>query len=151
MTPDEVAETLDDVANSSQRFLNTKPLTQNHYSRTRGVYRSFGLTLYYGLEKRLCSVVVDALCGPQVRAEGIAFTGCVPSELEQWMVDRAEAYEPHPELNYFSGGVPGSESLGLVIGVQRAGDHLLTQPVFLSREVWDGPTEGLPEEVSVIH
>lgn len=151
MTPDEVAATLDEIEGGRQQFLNTKPPTQDHYSRTRGEYRNLGLTLYYGIEERLKSVVVSALSGPQVFAEGVALTGRVPSELERWIVDRAEAYEPDDEeLWYFAGGVPGSASLGLIVGVQRAGDHLLTQPVFVNREVWEGPSEGLPNGVSTI-
>lgn len=150
MTPDEVAATLDEVDGGSQQFQRSRPPTQDHYSRTRGQYRNLGLTLYYGLEERLNSVVIDALSGPQVFAEGVALTGRVPSELERWIVDRAEAYEPDDDELWHFGTGHGSASLGLILGVQRAGDHLLTQPIFVNREVWDGPSEGLPAEVSTL-
>ncbi len=56
------------------------------------------------------------------------------------MVDRhrhADTGEPDAELVFFGAGVLGSESLGVVIDVQRAGDHLLTRPVFLPFEAVD--------------
>ncbi|MFE3520128.1 hypothetical protein ACFXOD_00780 [Streptomyces sp. NPDC059161] len=110
-----------------------------------GEYREFGLKLYYR-EERLAGVVVDALRGPQVFAEGVALVGQVPSVLEQWMLDRAEVRKPYTELSYMDAGVPGSSSLGVVLDVQRAGDHLLTRPVFVPREVLDDLTHFLPRE-----
>ncbi|MCG8969097.1 hypothetical protein [Streptomyces sp. CL12-4] len=43
--------------------------------------------------------------------------------------------------------MPGSESLGVVIDVQPAGDHLLTRPVFVPREAMDDLPHWLPREV----
>ena len=88
--------------------------------------------------------MVDALRGPQVFADGMATVGRVPSVLEQWMIDRAEAREPYTELSYMDAGVPGSNTLGVVIDVQRAGDHLLTRPVFIPTEAMDDLPHFLP-------
>lgn len=63
--------------------------------------------------------------------DNVALVGQVPSALEQWMLDRAETREPYTELTYMSAGVPASESLGIVIDVQRVDDHLITRPVFV--------------------
>jgi hypothetical protein len=41
-------------------------------------------------------------------------------------------------------GVPGSDTLGVVIDVQRAGDHLLTRPVFIPPEAMDDLPHFLP-------
>ncbi|MFJ3213748.1 hypothetical protein [Streptomyces flaveolus] len=59
---------------------------------------------------------------------------------------RAEAREPLSELVYMDAGVPGSESLGVVIDVQRAGDHLLTRPVFVPRGAMDDLPHSLPRD-----
>jgi hypothetical protein len=62
------------------------------------------------------------------------------------MTDRAEAREPCTELFYMASGVPGSESLGVVIDVQRAGDRLITKPIFVPRESMDDLSHWLPSE-----
>ncbi|MFF8883108.1 hypothetical protein [Streptomyces flaveolus] len=65
--------------------------------------------------ERLAGVVVDALRGPQVTVDGEPLVGRVPSGVERWMLDRAEAREPLAELVYMDAGVPGSESLGVMM------------------------------------
>jgi hypothetical protein len=67
--------------------------------------------------------------------------------IEQWMLDRAEAREPYSELFYMTAAVPGSNTLGVVIDVQRAGDHLLTRPVFVPSEALDDLPQFLPGNV----
>jgi len=62
------------------------------------------------------------------------------------MVDRAEAREPCSELSYMAAGVPGSDTLCVVIDVQRAGDHLLARPVFIPAEAMDDLPHFLPRE-----
>lgn len=42
------------------------------------------------------------------------------------MIARAGARDPHDELVYMDAGVPGSESLGIVVDAQRVGDRLFT-------------------------
>ncbi|WP_369275601.1 hypothetical protein AB5J55_41605 [Streptomyces sp. R11] len=110
-----------------------------------GSYPNFGLQLHYR-EERLAAVVVDAQRGPQVVADETPMVGRVPSTLEQWIIDQAEAREPHDELVYIDAGVPGSESSGVVIDVQRVGDHLLTRPVVFPLEAMDDLSHWLPRE-----
>jgi hypothetical protein len=47
---------------------------------------------------------------------------------------------------YMDLGVPGSESLGVVIDVQRSGDHLLTRPLFVPHEALDDLSHWLPPQ-----
>jgi hypothetical protein len=110
-----------------------------------GDFREFGLKLYYR-EERLAAVVVDALRGPQVFAQGVPLVGRVPSAVEQWLQDRAQTFEPYADLYYMGAGVPGSESLGVTIDVQRQGDRLLTRPVFVPREAMDDLSHFLPSD-----
>ncbi|WP_017587978.1 hypothetical protein [Nocardiopsis ganjiahuensis] len=143
MTPNEISEALSGVTSEDQRHRFRCPANETVDIIVEGVYQKFGLELYYQQE-RLAGVVVDALRGPQVFVEGEALVGRSPSALEQWMLDRAENREPYSELTYMSAGVPGSDSLGAILDVQRAGDHLLTRPVFVPREALDDLSHFLP-------
>lgn len=145
MSPGEVSQALSGVTAESQRHNLHRPAAEAVLTVVEGDYREFGLKLYYR-EERLAGVVVDALRGPQVFADGMALVGRVPSVLEQWMLHRAEAREPYSELTYMDAGVPGSETLGVVIDVQRAGDHLLTRPVFIPPEAMDDLPHFLPRK-----
>ncbi|MFF4314698.1 hypothetical protein [Streptomyces sp. NPDC001507] len=145
MAPDEASEALSGVTGEAQRHTRSRRTNETAHVVAEGEYREFGLKLYYR-EERLAGVVVDALRGPQVFVEGVALVGQVPSVLEQWMLDRAEVREPYTELSYMDAGIPGSSSLGVVLDVQRAGDHLLTRPVFVPREALDDLTHFLPRE-----
>lgn len=143
MSPSEVSEALSGITEEAHRPTLRRRPTETAYTVIEGGYQKLGVKLYYR-EERLAGVVVDALCGPQVFADGVALVGRVPSVLEQWMMDRAEAREPEEEVSYMSAGVPGSESLGVVIDVERAGDHLLTRSVFFPREALDDLSHWLP-------
>ncbi|MFF9431460.1 hypothetical protein [Streptomyces sp. NPDC014746] len=121
------------------------PATESLSTIVQGDSPEPGLKLYYW-EERLSGIVVDALRGPQVFVDGVALVGRVPSDLEKWMVDRAETREPDSELIYMGAGIPGSDSLGVVIDVQRAGDHLLTRPVFVPSEAMDDLSHFLPRD-----
>ncbi|MET7846531.1 hypothetical protein ABZT45_50545 [Streptomyces sp. NPDC005356] len=145
MGPDELSESLSGITTDSQQHLLSRSAPNAVPTVEEGDYRDFGLKLYYR-EERLAGVVVDALCGPQVLVDDMPLVGQVPSVLEQWMIDRAEARDPYSELTYMAAGVPGSESLGVVIDVQRAGDHLLTRPVFVPVEAMDDLSHWLPRE-----
>ncbi|MGW1910403.1 hypothetical protein ACWCQS_06525 [Streptomyces sp. NPDC002076] len=112
-------------------------------------YSGLGVKLYFTAE-RLHAVSIDALRGPQVHADEAALVGQVPSELEQWLFDRAESREPFTELFYLPGAEPGSLTLGVVLCVQRAGDYLLTRPVFLAADVMDDVYHYLPREAWAI-
>jgi hypothetical protein len=143
MSPREVSQALGSVTGDPQ-LRPHRPYTGEAVSGiTVEVYRESGLHLYYR-EERLDGVVVNARLGPQVLADGVALVGQVPSVLEQWMLDRAEARQDDFECEYMDPGIPGSNSLGVWIDVQRAGDHLLTRPVFVSCETADNITWRLP-------
>jgi hypothetical protein len=144
-SPEEVSEALRGVAGETQRYRLRRRADEPADVVEEGEYRKYGLKLYYR-EERLSGVVVDALRGPQVFVEDVALVGGVPSLLEQWMLDRAEARKPEKDLSYMDAGVPGSASLGVVLDVQRAGDHLLTRPVFVPREALDDLSHFLPRE-----
>ncbi|MFF3990560.1 hypothetical protein ACFY0B_39110 [Streptomyces sp. NPDC001797] len=146
MAPGEASVALSEATKEVQRHTRRRRANETAHVVVEGEYREFGLKLYYR-EERLVGIVVDALRGPQVLAEGVALVGRVPSVLEQWMLDRAEAREPCAELSYLAAGVPGSDSLGVVLDVQRAGDRLLTRPVFVPREALEDLSHFLPPEV----
>ncbi|MEU2077864.1 hypothetical protein [Streptomyces sp. NPDC013489] len=151
MTPAEVSDVLSEVTEERQGLWRSYPAGDACTSMIdRGDYREFGLRLYYGDEK-LKGVAVDALCGPQVHADGVALVCRVPSVLEHWMIERAKALEPEVDLTYMDLGMPGSDSLGLVLNVQRAGDHLVTRPVFFPSEGLDDLSHFLPREAWAIH
>ncbi|MFD5572397.1 hypothetical protein [Streptomyces cadmiisoli] len=113
-------------------------------------YSEVGLTLHYAAGDQLRAVRVDALGGPQVFAGDTALVGRVPSELERWVEVRAERREPDPELFYLPGGEIGSVSLGLALCLQRAGDRLLTRPVFLSSDTMEDSYDKLGRDAWVI-
>jgi hypothetical protein len=145
-SPGEVSHALSGVAGDSQMYGHRRSTGDAVSVITEGAYREFGLSLYYR-EERLAAVVVNARLGPQVLADGMAVVGRVPSVLEQWMLDRAEAHRDDTECVYMAPGIPGSNSLGVWIDVQRAGDHLLTRPVFVSYKTMDDLSHLLPGHV----
>jgi hypothetical protein len=142
-SPGEVSRALSSVTDDSQVDAHGRDVGKAASVIEEGTYREFGLHLYYR-EERLAAVVVNARLGPQVFADGVALVGRVPSVLERWLLDRGEAGPPGDECTYMGAGIPGSESLGAWIDVQRAGDHLLTRPVFVSRETMDDLSHFLP-------
>jgi hypothetical protein len=100
-------------------------------------FRNPGITTYYA--DGLACVAIDARQGPQVTLDGTPLVGCVPSVVEQWLIDYTE---PHGlDLIYSHEANPGSAAAGLVMRVQRAGDVVLTRPLFMRREwverMWD--------------
>ncbi|WP_280918760.1 hypothetical protein [Streptomyces sp. SPB4] len=102
---------------------------------TEDSFPELGVTLYGTEAGRLAAVAVDALRGPQVKAAGMPLVGQVPSVVEQWL---GEYNDVHGFEHRYSpdGGVVSAE-LGVFVRVQRAGDILLTRPVFLAKE-WTG-------------
>ncbi|UXY28822.1 hypothetical protein [Streptomyces sp. HUAS TT20] len=142
MTSDEASAALDGVPAAERRHCRPWDVDCHTYSEA-------GLKLYFAIEG-LCGVSIDARRGPQVRADETALVGQVPSKLEQWLFDRAESREPFTELFYLPGADPGSLTLGVALCVQRAGDHLLTRPVFLAADVMDDIYHRLPREAWAI-
>ncbi|MFK0108662.1 hypothetical protein [Streptomyces sp. NPDC091217] len=112
-------------------------------------YSPLGLKLYFAAGC-LRGVSLDARRGPQVHVDETALAGQVPSELEQWLFDRAESREAFTELFYLPAAQAGSLTLGVVFCVQRAGDHLLTRPVILAAEAMNDVYHYLPKEAWAI-
>ncbi|MFQ6326973.1 hypothetical protein ACLMAL_12650 [Nocardia sp. CWNU-33] len=90
------------------------------------------VTTYFDDTVGLACVVVNALAGPQVTLEGMQLVAQVPSQLEDQFLEYATTQSKEPR--YSQQADPGSESLGVVIRAQRAGDAVLTRPVFVARE-----------------
>lgn len=118
----------------------------SHFNVMGGTYIEVGVTLYYASGASLCGVAVDARRGPQVLGDGKALVGQVPSELEDWLISRAESRPPYTELVYMPGAEVESRSLGVVVCLQRAGDWLLTRPVSLAADATDDTYHRLPPE-----
>ncbi|MFD9124454.1 hypothetical protein [Kitasatospora sp. NPDC059571] len=146
MSPAEAADALRQATAEAEPHRHYHPAPCSLRDSEDGRYLDFGLRLYYG-QGRLAAVIVNALCGPQVLVDGAALVARVPSAVERWMLDRAAAHEPDGEVVYMGGGLVCSESLGVVINVQRAGDRLITRPMFLSAEALDGGSYFLPEDL----
>jgi hypothetical protein len=110
-------------------------ITQLGGHRSEGRWAQFhevAVTAYYGSSGSLSGVAIDALHGPQVTVGGIRLVGRVPSELAREFV--AYAVSRGVRAVYSQQGDPGADELGLVLRAQRAGDILLTRPVFVTRE-----------------
>jgi hypothetical protein len=88
------------------------------------------VTTYYDESDRLAGVAVSALCGPQVAVDGLRLVGRTPSRLE----DEFRAYLASRDLTlrYSQFAHPWAPELGLVLRVQRAGDLVLSRPVFVA-------------------
>ncbi|MFI6744278.1 hypothetical protein ACIBI9_66455 [Nonomuraea sp. NPDC050451] len=95
-------------------------------------YPQLGVTVYYDGDIRLAGVAVDTLIGPQVILDGTALVAQVPSTMEKWIHEYAKAQGY--EVSYIHEGNPAAPDLGLILRVQRAGDVVLTRPLFLLRE-----------------
>ncbi|MEV7603195.1 hypothetical protein AB0O91_38080 [Kitasatospora sp. NPDC089797] len=148
MSADEVTDVLFGVTEDAGHRAWSGGRGNNTWRVSEGRLREFGLHLYYR-DGRLSGVAVDALCGPQVTADGVALVGRAPSALERWMHERAETRPD--ELSYMSAGVPCSASLGVVVNVQREGDRLLTRPVFYPTEALDDLPHWFPQRAWEIH
>lgn len=148
MSPAEVSDAMGGVTAEVEHHTRSSR-AEGGWEVVEGQYREFGLHLYYR-DERLAGIVVDALCGPQVFADGEALVGRVPSVMERWMLDRAEVRPPYTELVYMGAGVPASDSLGVTINVQREGDRLLTRPVFYPAGALDDLSHWLPRDAWMI-
>jgi hypothetical protein len=125
MTPDDAAAVVTPGTPASTAWSSRDGVTTQTFTTA-------GLTLYYAPnESRLHAVRVNAFRGPQILADGFLLVGQVPSKVENWVEERAVQRPNERELCYVPGGEVSSFGLGMVICVQRHGDHLLTAPVFL--------------------
>lgn len=141
MSHDEAAEALSGFAASvsvAHRDFGrpTKAEFRNACVPAHGV----AVTAYYARSEGLFCVVVGARYGPQVTLDGIRLVGRVPSRLEEqflgYVLERGIAPQYTPE------GDPASDDLGIVMRVQRAGDIVLSRPVFAvvrerANTLWD--------------
>ncbi|MEU1690055.1 hypothetical protein ABZ590_00300, partial [Streptomyces hirsutus] len=92
---------------------------------------------------RLGCVAVNALTGPQVRLDAAPLTGCAPSQVEEWLVHRTTRRPG--SLMYSPAADPVFTDLGLTIRSHRAGDVVLTRPLFLLHD-WLDLWHSLPSE-----
>ncbi|MBG6099953.1 hypothetical protein ACLQ3D_20225 [Micromonospora vinacea] len=100
-------------------------------------FAHLGVNTYYENGLLYC-VAIDALTGPQVTLNDETLVGRVPSEVEQWACDHAKTHGL--ELRYTHAADPELADLGLIIRAQRAGDVVLSRPVFLqerAKVTWD--------------
>ena len=81
-----------------------------------------------------------------MQVDGVPLVGRVPSEMEAWLFERAESRGLRGDVVYLPGAQAGSNTLGVVLCVQRAGGRLLTRPVFLPAEAMDDDYHMLPQE-----
>lgn len=114
------------------------------YELVEAKFTKLGVSTYYAMGQTLACVAVDALAGPQVTLEGTALVARVPSETEDWLYKRTKAHEL--DLIYTHAADPGSAELGLILRAQRAGDIVLTRPLFLIREWAENSWDCIPSE-----
>ncbi|MGC0375132.1 hypothetical protein [Streptomyces sp. SAI-229] len=77
-----------------------------------------------------------------MRLDAAPLTGCAPSRVEDWLVHRTTR---PGSLAYSVAGDPVFADLGLAIRSQRAGDVVLTRPLFLLHD-WLDLWHALPAE-----
>ncbi|MFD0032374.1 hypothetical protein ACWGDS_43890 [Streptomyces sp. NPDC055059] len=92
------------------------------------------VTVYFRESGGLACVVVDALCGPLVSMDGMQLVGRVPSELTDEFHAYQEARGMSPMISVE--GDAASDELGIMVRAQRAGDTLLSRPVFAQFDGW---------------
>ncbi|MEU5594520.1 hypothetical protein [Streptomyces sp. NPDC020298] len=142
MTPDEVSEALTSTATISRQAYETWPVSDKPLV-VEAQFTELGVTAYYEREgQTLAGVAVDALAGPQVTLDGTPLVAQIPSEAETWLVKHTEAHEL--DLLFTHAADPGSADLGLIMRAQRAGDVVLTRPVFLIREWAENSWDCIP-------
>jgi len=139
MPPDEASSLLAEViAYPPGEYTSWWPLRHKGYGRS-------GVKLYYNSDG-LHGVSVEALRGPQVFADGRPLVAQVPSEIDQWIEQRAASRERNAEIAYLGTADIVSRTLGAAFCIQRAGDRLVTRPVFLSDPAMDDVHHQLPSE-----
>jgi hypothetical protein len=113
------------------------------------------LTTYYAGAGRLHGVAIDALHGPQVTMDGLRLVGRGPSRLADQFVDYVLSRGLRKDVHLSQEGDPGADELGSQLRAQRAGDILLTRPVFAAREwadrVGDASEGHIPQTEWQVH
>ncbi|WP_436785938.1 hypothetical protein [Yinghuangia sp. YIM S10712] len=123
MLPHEVREALGGQPISTQKQLGSQLLT------IEDEFADIGVRAYYTSSTRLACVAVDARRGPQVSLAEVPLVARVPSEIEQWIVDYTR--ENELDLRYTHAADPASTDLGLILRAQRAGDVVISRPLFM--------------------
>jgi hypothetical protein len=145
MTHEEVAAALGESAT----IINSDGNKPDVHSRGRSAqFYQIAVTTYYRDSDNLSCIAVDALHGPQVTLDDVRLVGRVPSELAREFVQYTMSHGI--SAVYSQQGDPGADELGLLLRAQRAGDILLTRPVFVAREWADrvsDASEGFVPEV----
>ena len=100
----------------------------------------------YCCSGRLQGVSVEALRGPQVYAAGRPLVAQVPSEIDEWIEQRAVSRGKDEEIAYLGTADIVSRTLGAAFCIQRARDRLITRPVFLSDPRMEDVHHLLPSE-----
>ena len=140
MTPDEASSVLNETAISRRRYgPGQGNMTSHDYPRP-------AVILYHASDNGLRGICVDALRGPQIIVDGRPLAGQVPSEIDQWVEERAKDRDDRAEIAYLGTGDIVSRTLGVAFCVQRAGDRLVTRPVFLSDPEMEDVHHLLPAE-----
>lgn len=104
-----------------------------------GVGRAQPAVYAYFADGQLHCVAIDAVRGPQVTLWGRELSGCVPADLERFLLHahRCEVLD----VSYGPRGNPGVNGLGLVMRVQSFADTVLTRPVMVARAWADRRTD----------
>jgi len=133
MSHDEVEAAVADVLET----WSIRPLRDGRMSRTLmlpGRARRPAVTLYFTDSDQVFCAAVNGRCGPQVTLGGVRLVGRVPSEVETEFVAYADTHGASPR--YSLSNDPAAQGLGIVLCAQRAGDVLVSRPVFVGR-AWD--------------
>lgn len=109
-------------------------------------YSRSGVKLYFTSDACLEGVSVEVIRGPQVFADGRPLVAQAPSVMERWVARRAESRGEDAEIAYLGTGDIVSRTLGVAFCIQRAGDQLITRPVFMSDPEMDDVHHQLPGE-----
>lgn len=129
--------TYEDVVEALDGFLEPSSQSTRHYGHVLSddfthphTWHGPALTVYYDAERLTC-VVVNALRGPQVTLDELPLVGRVPSELDDAFTEYASARGYG--RRYCAYGELAWEELGVVLRAQRAGDVVLSRPVFVGQ------------------
>ena len=128
MSPDEAAAALEGFAAELTPLRADNALKAEFRRPAPPPWFRGAVTAYFGPAEGLFCVAVDAQSGPQVAMDGIELVGRVPSHVETQLLEYLKARDI--VLRYQPEGDPEAEELGLTMRAQRAGDNLLTRPVF---------------------
>jgi hypothetical protein len=131
MTHDDVVAALDGLMRASSWGGAYGGPIQRAYFSFAGVVSGPVVTCFYDEDDAtLGCVAVSALHGPQVTLDNLRLVGRVPSELETEFDEYTAAHGLG--LYYSQHADPASQDLGLVLRAQRAGDIMLSRPVFVA-------------------